>query len=90
MVVEYVVIEVFLVVFGILYIILCNGWYIENYLGVFFVVLEYGVFIGLVGVGCVLGVLCKDYVEVVVVVLISEGYFGKVYELVGDDVFILL
>lgn len=78
-----------LVDFGIVYVLLCNGWYIENYLVSVLLVLEYGVFIGVVGEGKIVFVICVDYVVVVVCVIVSEGYEGKIYELVGDNVWML-
>lgn len=71
---EYVVIEVVLKVFGIIYIILCNGWYMENYIVLILVVLVNNVFYGLVKNGKILFVFCVEFVEVVVNVLLSEGY----------------
>lgn len=81
--------EKMLVELGIFYMLLCNGWYMENYLVSVFVVLKYGVFIGVVGEGKIVFVMCVDYVVVVVCVICEEGYVGNVYELVGDDVWIL-
>lgn len=87
---EYIEMEKMLVDFGIVYILLCNGWYIENYFVSVLVVLEHGVFIGVVGDGKIVLVMWVDYVVVVVRVISEVGYEGKVYELVGDSVWMLI
>lgn len=87
---EYIETEKMLVDFGIVYILLRNGWYSENYFVSVSVVLEYGVFIGAAGDGKIVLVTRVDYAVVAVRVISEVGYEGKVYELAGDSVWTLI
>ncbi|EGJ7506431.1 SDR family oxidoreductase [Escherichia coli] len=71
---------------GIVYTLLRNGWYSENYLASAPAALEHGVFIGAAGDGKIASATRADYAARV----ISEaGHEGKVYELAGDSAWTL-
>ena len=71
---------------GIVYTLLRNGWYSENYLASAPAALEHGVFIGAAGDGKIASATRADYAAAV----ISEaGHEGKVYELAGDSAWTL-
>lgn len=74
---------------GILYTLLRNGWYTENYTGLVPAALANGVFYGSAGVGRISSAPRADYAEAAAVVLTSSGHEGKVYELAGDDAYTL-
>ncbi|MDY9239723.1 NAD(P)H:quinone oxidoreductase [Escherichia coli] len=70
---------------GIVYTLLRNGWYSENYLASAPAALEHGVFIGAAGDGKIASATRADYAAAAARV-ISEG---KVYELAGDSAWTL-
>jgi NAD(P)H dehydrogenase (quinone) len=74
---------------GIPYTILRNGWYTENYLGSIAGAIASGAFVGSAGEGKISSAARIDYAEAAAVVLTSEGHQGKVYELAGDNYYIL-
>lgn len=69
---------------GIVFTILRNGWYTENYLGTAAQVRETGVLAASVGDGLVSSATRADYADGAVAVLIGEGHANKTYELSGD------
>lgn len=74
---------------GILYTLLRNGWYTENYLASVPAALEHGVFIGAAGDGKIASAARADYAAAAARVISEDGHAGKVYELAGDEVWTL-
>ena len=69
---------------GIVYTLLRNGWYSENYLASAPAALEHGVFIGAAGDGKIASATRADYAVAAARVISEAGHEGKVYELAGD------
>lgn len=74
---------------GVPFVLLRNGWYIENYTGTLAQTLERGVILGSAGEGRVSAATRADYAEAAAAVLAGEGHEDKVYELGGDESFTL-
>lgn len=72
---------------GLLFTILRNGWYTENYTGSIPGALANGAFIGSAGDAKISSAPRADYAEAAVAVLTSEGHNGKTYELAADAPF---
>lgn len=69
---------------GLPYVILRNGWYLENYTENLAPALEQGAFIGSAGEGLIAAASRADYAAAAVRVLTTPGHESKVYELAGD------
>lgn len=69
---------------GLLYTLVRNSWYVENYTPQLPVYLEHGV-VGAAGEGRVSLATRQDYAEAAAAVAIGEGHEGKVYELGGES-----
>ncbi|MCO5287030.1 MAG: SDR family oxidoreductase [Chitinophagaceae bacterium] len=74
---------------GILFTILRNGWYTENYTVSVPGALKAGAFIGSAGTGKIASAARNDYAEAAAVVLTEPGHEGKTYELAGDEAYTL-
>ncbi|ENC0931688.1 NAD(P)H:quinone oxidoreductase [Escherichia coli] len=74
---------------GIVYTLLRNGWYTENYLASAPAALERGVFIGAAGDGKIASATRADYAVAAARVISEAGHEGKVYELAGDSAWTL-
>ncbi|EET1434065.1 TPA: NAD(P)H:quinone oxidoreductase [Escherichia coli] len=74
---------------GIVYTLLRNGWYTENYLASSPAALEHGVFIGAAGDGKIASATRADYAVAAARVISEAGHEGKVYELAGDSAWTL-
>ena len=74
---------------GIVYTILRNSWYTENYTGSIPAALANGVFYGSAGNAKICSAPRDDYAEAAAVVLTGEGHEGKTYELAGDEAYTL-
>lgn len=74
---------------GIVYTLLRNGWYSENYLASTPAALEHGVFIGAAGDGKIASATRADYAAAAARVISEAGHEGKVYELAGDSAWTL-
>ncbi|HCP1392360.1 TPA: NAD(P)H:quinone oxidoreductase [Escherichia coli] len=74
---------------GIVYTLLRNGWYSENYLASAPATLEHGVFIGAAGDGKIASATRADYAAAAARVISEAGHEGKVYELAGDSAWML-
>ncbi len=74
---------------GIPYVILRNGWYLENYTDNLAPLLEHGVLIGSAGEGRVSAASRADYAAAAAVVLTRGGHEGRTYELGGEEAFSL-
>jgi NAD(P)H dehydrogenase (quinone) len=67
---------------GIPFVILRNGWYMENYSVP--MALQHGALIGSAGEGRIAAATRADYAAAAVAVLTGAGHEGKTYELTGD------
>ncbi|SCL14025.1 SDR family oxidoreductase [Micromonospora inyonensis] len=65
---------------GLPYVLLRNGWYLENYTSQLATYLQHGV-LGSAGDGRVSAAARADYAEAAAAVLTAEGHAGRVYEL---------
>jgi len=74
---------------GLLFTILRNGWYTENYTASVPSAVTGGAFLGSADDGKISSAARVDYAEAAVAVLTSEGHDGKTYELAGDNAYTL-
>ncbi|HSM93275.1 MAG TPA: SDR family oxidoreductase [Anaeromyxobacteraceae bacterium] len=74
---------------GIPFVILRDGWYLENYTENLGPALQHGVLLGAAQQGRIAAAARADYAAAAVAVLTSPGHEGKVYELAGDVPFTL-
>ena len=74
---------------GVPFVLLRNGWYLENYTGQLPVQLQHGAVLGSAGDGRVSAAARADYAAAAAAVLLRDGQAGKVYELGGDEAFTL-
>jgi NAD(P)H dehydrogenase (quinone) len=72
---------------GIPFVLLRNGWYLENYTAQLGSFLEHGAVLGSAGEGQVSAASRADYAGAAAAVLVGEDQAGKVYELGGDQSF---
>jgi len=69
------------------FVLLRNGWYIENYTERVDMPLKYGAFVGAARDGRIGAAARADFAAAAVTVLTSEGQEGMTYELAGDRAF---
>jgi NAD(P)H dehydrogenase (quinone) len=74
---------------GIHFILLRNGWYLENHTAALPTALQNGAIIGSAGEGRFASASRADYAEAAAVVLTQAGHENKTYELAGDSSFSL-
>lgn len=72
---------------GVPFVLLRNGWYLENYTAQVRAYLQYGGIAGSAGDGRISGAARADYAEAAAAVLTGDGHDGAVYELGGDEAF---
>ncbi|BCW74179.1 SDR family oxidoreductase [Arthrobacter sp. NicSoilB11] len=72
---------------GVPFVLLRNGWYLENYTEQLPGTLAQGAHAGSAGAGKVSGAARADYAHAAAAVLVADGQAGKVYELGGDEAF---
>ena len=72
---------------GVPFVLLRNGWYLENYTDQLPGTLAQGAVAGSAGDGKVSGASRADYAHAAAAVLVANDQAGKVYELGGDDAF---
>lgn len=72
---------------GLPFVLLRNGWYIENYTEHLAPALQHGAIVGSAGGGRVAAATRADYAAAAVAVLTGSGHEGRVYELAGDHPF---
>ncbi|AFD25661.1 SDR family oxidoreductase [Deinococcus gobiensis] len=72
---------------GVPYVLLRNGWYLENYNAA--QSLGAGAVLGAAGEGRINAASRRDYAEAAAAVLSTEGHAGRTYELGGDQGFTL-
>ncbi|HLP05074.1 MAG TPA: SDR family oxidoreductase [Paludibacter sp.] len=87
--VEHLATEVAIKASGLVYAILRNGWYTENYTGSAKAAIGAGAFIGCAGTGKIASAARVDFAEAAAAVLASEGHENKTYELAGDEAYTL-
>jgi NAD(P)H dehydrogenase (quinone) len=80
---EHVATEKMLAASGVPFVLLRNGWYLENYTDNLAGSLQHG-FAGSAGTGRIAAASRADYAAAAVAVLTQPGQAGKVYELAGD------
>jgi NAD(P)H dehydrogenase (quinone) len=80
---EHVTTERALAASGVPFVVLRNGWYLENYTDHLATSLQHG-FAGSAGTGRIAAASRADYAAAAVAVLTTPGQAGKVYELAGD------
>ncbi len=68
---------------GVPYVLLRNGWYIENYTGQLPIYLAHGI-AGAAGDGRVSAATRADFAEAAAAVLVEDGHAGATYELGGQ------
>ncbi|WP_336984278.1 SDR family oxidoreductase [Cedecea sp. VD21] len=81
---EHIVTEQQLKASGVLFVLLRNGWYTENYLASVPPAIQHGVFIGSAGEGKIASATRADYAAAAAKVMTLDNQAGKVYELAGD------
>ncbi|WOH19071.1 SDR family oxidoreductase [Paenarthrobacter sp. GOM3] len=74
---------------GVPFVLLRNGWYLENYTEHLPGTLAQGALAGSAGNGKVSGATRADYAHAAAAVLVADNQAGKVYELGGDHAFTL-
>ncbi|MGZ4663076.1 MAG: SDR family oxidoreductase [Arthrobacter sp.] len=72
---------------GVPFVLLRNGWYLENYTEQLPGTLAQGAVAGSAGDGKVSAAARADYAHAAAAVLVADGQAGKVYELGGDKAF---
>lgn len=82
---EHIATEKMLADSGVPYVLLRNGWYVENYLASLPPALHHGVFIGSAGDGKIAAAPRADYAAAAARIITATGQAGKVYELAGDS-----
>jgi NAD(P)H dehydrogenase (quinone) len=84
---EHLATEEYLRASGVPFVILRNGWYLENYTENLGPALQYGAIAGSAGNGKVAAAARADYAAAAVEALTGTGHEGKIYELAGDRPF---
>lgn len=74
---------------GLPFVLLRNGWYVENYTENLDPAVKSGAFLGSAGSGRIGAATREDLAEAAVTVLTTPGHENKVYELSGDAAFTL-
>ncbi|MFU8807090.1 MAG: SDR family oxidoreductase [Bradymonadaceae bacterium] len=72
---------------GLNYVILRNGWYIENYTENLGSALEHGVIMGSAGDGKIAAASRQDFAAAAIEALTGAGHTNRTYELAGDEPF---
>lgn len=72
---------------GLPFVLLRNGWYIENYTENLGSALQHGALLGAAKEGRIAAATRADFAAAAVAVLTTPGHEGKVYELGGDQPF---
>lgn len=77
--------EEYLQASGVPFVVLGNGWYLENHTENLAPALEHGAILGSAGEGRFAAASRKDYADAAVTVLTTEGHAGRIYDLAGDE-----
>ncbi len=81
--------EQYLQASGLPFVLLRNGWYLENHTETLAPALEHGAILGAAGDGRFASASRADYAGAAVAVLTTPGHENKTYELAGDRAFTL-
>ena len=84
---EHLATEKYLIASGLDYVLLRNGWYIENHTAALPMAAQHGVLIASSGAGRFASASRTDYAGAAVAVLTQAGHANKTYELAGDTAF---
>lgn len=76
--------EAYLRASGVPFVILRNGWYLENYTVQLPRIAEHGVLVGSAGDARVSSGTRRDYADAAAAVLLQDGHEGSTYDLGGD------
>lgn len=79
--------EAMLQEYGVPFVLLRNGWYLENYTDQLPGTLAQGAIAGSAGDGRVSAASRADYAHAAAAVLVAEDQAGRIYELGGDEPF---
>ena len=74
---------------GLPFVLLRNGWYMENHTGSLAPAIEHGAILGAAGDGRFAAAARADYAAAAVAVLTGAGHENRIYELAGDQPFTL-
>jgi NAD(P)H dehydrogenase (quinone) len=74
---------------GLRFVLLRNGWYLENHTEHLALPIQHGAILGAAGNGRFASAARADYAAAAVAVLAGPGHQNKIYELVGDDSYTL-
>jgi NAD(P)H dehydrogenase (quinone) len=77
--------EAYLQASGVPFVVLRNGWYLENHTEAIAPALQHGAVIGASGEGRFAAASRADFAAAAVAVLTTNGHEGKRYELAGDN-----
>jgi len=84
---EHLATEKYLAASGVDYVLLRNGWYLENHTAALPAAVEHGALIASSGSGRFASASRADYAGAAVAVLTQAGHANKTYELAGDTAF---
>lgn len=84
---EHLATEKYLIASGLDYVLLRNGWYIENHTAALPMAAQHGALIASSGAGRFASASRADYAGAAVAVLTQAGHANKTYELAGDTSF---
>lgn len=84
---EHLATEKYLIASGVDYILLRNGWYLENHTAALAAGVQHGALIASSGGGRFASASRADYAAAAVAVLSQSGHSNKTYELAGDKAF---
>ena len=82
---DHIATEQYLLASGIPWVLLRNGWYLENRTANLAASVQHGAIFGCAGDGRTSAAARADFAEAAAVVLTSAGHAGKTYELAGDE-----
>lgn len=86
---DHVATERYLAGSGVPWVLLRNGWYLENRTAAIAAALDAGALLGCAGEGRIAAAARADYAEAAAAVLTTDGHVGRTYELGGDAAFTL-
>lgn len=84
---EHLATENYLIASGVDYVVLRNGWYLENHTAGFPIAAQHGALMASSGSGRFASASRADYASAAVAVLTQSGHSKKIYELAGDTAF---
>jgi NAD(P)H dehydrogenase (quinone) len=84
---EHLATERYLIASGVAYLLLRNGWYLENHTAALPIAVQHGALIASSGSGRFASAARADYAGAAVAVLTRSGHSDKTYELAGDTAF---